>query len=377
MATNIYNYDGTLRTTVADGAIDTTTTIKFPGRGYLNYGESVNENMLWLMQNFSSASAPPTPVTGQAWYDTMNDLLKIWTGSAWIAAGGVVQSPVNPGPGSNPGALWFDTTNLQLYIWAGSAWLLVGPLGSAVNQDPVSPVVPSHSIIQSVRLSDGANLHQVWRINVGATLLAIFSTDAEFTPSPSIAGFVTIKPGLNLNTSISDVGITDNTTFKSNQDNLPMMDNTYNMGSVSNRFASMYASNFNGVASSALYADVAERYFSDEELEAATVVCLGGAAEVEACRVNGSDQVFGVVSTEPAYLMNSEAGPDRTHPAIALTGRVPCKVIGQVFKGDMMVSAGYGYAKPNNTPAVGTVIGKALADFTGAKGQIEIVVGRV
>jgi hypothetical protein len=61
---------------------------------------------------------------------------------------------------------------------------------------------------------------------------------------------------------------------------------------------------------------------------------------------------------------------------IALQGRVPCNVVGPVKKGDLLVSAGFGYAKANNNAQVGQVIGKALSDFSGAKGQIEVVVGR-
>jgi len=63
--------------------------------------------------------------------------------------------------------------------------------------------------------------------------------------------------------------------------------------------------------------------------------------------------------------------------ALALVGRVPCNVIGPVHKGDMMVSAGYGYAKSSPTPVLGSVIGKALQNFEGDKGTIEVVVGRV
>ena len=56
MSTNIYNYNGTLETTIPDGSIDNTTSLALPGRGYLNYGEPVNQNMLWIMQNFANSS---------------------------------------------------------------------------------------------------------------------------------------------------------------------------------------------------------------------------------------------------------------------------------------------------------------------------------
>ena len=89
-----------------------------------------------------------------------------------------------------------------------------------------------------------------------------------------------------------------------------------------------------------------------------------------------SARVAGVVSTNPAHLMNGGLRGSNVVP-LALQGRVPCKVVGTVRKGDMMVSAGYGYAKASSSPSIGTVIGKSLANFDGDKGVIEVVVGRV
>jgi hypothetical protein len=86
-------------------------------------------------------------------------------------------------------------------------------------------------------------------------------------------------------------------------------------------------------------------------------------------------RVAGVVSTAPAYIMNSELEADHV-ATVAFTGRVPCKVVGEVRKGDLMVSAGNGAARAEAEPKVGTVIGKALENFDGAEGVIEVVVGR-
>ena len=66
-----------------------------------------------------------------------------------------------------------------------------------------------------------------------------------------------------------------------------------------------------------------------------------------------------------------------TIAAVALIGRVPCKVVGPIKKGDMLVSAGAGMARAENIPQMGSVIGKALEDFDGAEGSIEVVVGRL
>lgn len=130
-----------------------------------------------------------------------------------------------------------------------------------------------------------------------------------------------------------------------------------------------------GQATSAQYADLAEKYTADAELEPGTVVHFGGEAEVSQCDVDHCTAVAGVVSTAPAYRMND--GLEAEHVAmVALTGRVPTKVTGPVHKGDMMVSAGNGMARAEANPKVGAVIGKALENWEGGEGVIEVVIGK-
>ena len=95
---------------------------------------------------------------------------------------------------------------------------------------------------------------------------------------------------------------------------------------------------------SAMYADLAERYASDMQLEVGDVVMLGGEAEVTKCNKELCDKVFGVVSDSPAFLMNAEAGNNDSHPMIALKGRVLVKIKGKGKAGDRIVSAGNGEA---------------------------------
>lgn len=143
-----------------------------------------------------------------------------------------------------------------------------------------------------------------------------------------------------------------------------------NIGSVSNTFGTIF-----GVATTAQYADLAENYVSDASYPPGTVVEFGGDFEVTLGTAD-TPRVAGVVSTDPAYLMNSHC--EGAHVvAVALTGRVPCQVTGPVQKGDMIVSAGAGLAKASSAPVMGSVIGKSLENFNGATGVIEIVVGRL
>lgn len=114
----------------------------------------------------------------------------------------------------------------------------------------------------------------------------------------------------------------------------------------------------------ATYADLAERFEADDYYEPGTVVQWGGEKEITAVRDDLSVNVCGVVSESAAYMMNAAAGSDKTHPAIALSGRVPVKVLGKVKKHDRLVSSGKGFArvaKPEETNPF-TVIGRALED---------------
>ena len=124
----------------------------------------------------------------------------------------------------------------------------------------------------------------------------------------------------------------------------------------------------------ATYADLAEYYAADQHYEPGTVLEFGGEKEVTLAQ-DGTTRVAGVVSTDPAYAMNTKCPGIAT--AVALQGRVPTKVRGTVRKGDMMVSAGNGYARPWSNPQMGTVIGKALENFDGIEGVIEVAVGRL
>lgn len=123
----------------------------------------------------------------------------------------------------------------------------------------------------------------------------------------------------------------------------------------------------------ATYADLAEYYTADGIYLPGTVVAFGGDQEVTIAS-DETNKVAGVVTTNPAFVMNEACtGPA---VAIALQGRVPCKVTGIVYKGDMMVSAGNGYAKASISPAIGTVIGKSLENFDGIDGIIEVAIGK-
>jgi hypothetical protein len=145
-----------------------------------------------------------------------------------------------------------------------------------------------------------------------------------------------------------------------------------NIGQDTNRFDTIFAR-----ATSASYADVAERFAADEFMEPGTVVELGGTREITRAHDDLSEQVFGVISTRPAFTMNDSSGDNSTHPPVVMTGRVPVKVIGRVGKGDRLVSAGNGFARAATRAEITpfNVIGRSLVDKpTPEEGTIEAIV---
>lgn len=150
---------------------------------------------------------------------------------------------------------------------------------------------------------------------------------------------------------------------------------TCNIGLPSKRFNTVYGVRFDGVSTTAEYADLAENYVADAEYTPGTVLEFGGNFEVTLAE-DATNRVAGVVTTNPAYLMNSKCSGNNV-VAIALQGRVPCKVKGDIKKGDMLISGGNGYARKAISPQIGTIIGKALSDFSGIEGVIEVAVGRI
>ena len=153
---------------------------------------------------------------------------------------------------------------------------------------------------------------------------------------------------------------------------LPAANLSVNLGSTSAWFNNIY-----GTAIHAQYADLAERFHADAEYPAGTVVEMGGIAEITKVVAELSNKVFGVISTNAAYLMNSGAGTDLTHPPIAMSGRVPVRVIGMIAKGDRLVSAGNGLARAGKQEELTpwNVIGRSLVDKLDAdEGIIEAIV---
>ena len=197
---------------------------------------------------------------------------------------------------------------------------------------------------------------------VTSTLNVPLITGAASTATT--AGTVTTAAQPN----ITSVGTLTGLTL-ANASTISVGSNT-NVGTFTGNFSLSAGSRLN-----ATYADLAEKYVADSTYAPGTVLIFGGDHEVTLATEENSSRVAGVVTTNPAYTMNNDCVGEHV-ATLALQGRVPVKVLGPIYKGDLLVSGANGYATANNLARAGTIIGKSLENFSDATGTIEVAVGR-
>lgn len=400
----INNYDGTTLVSIADRTVNTTrTSIKLPGRDYPRYGEPVVEDLVWMLQHFAAASSPLNPIPGQIWYDTNSQSIRVYNGSSWLGTGKTVLASSFPALGEN-GQVFYHTSKRQVFVYDSNnnpVWKLVGPIGAYDNSDPPDDPTPGHTAIEAAKISGKDVLNNdvivsVIKVAVNGQLVAIVSKDASFQPVPAITGFANILPGINLNSTLSLNfngnsssattaantsqlgGIAASVYMRKDQTNLPSSSLSFDLGSGTFLYNNVYAATFRGTATSAQYADVAERYHADETVNPGQLVKIGGENEITLTRKRGCEDVLGVASTNPAVMLNSEAGSDLTHPYVALAGRVPVRVIGTVTKGDRLMASSVAGVACAWEPSYGflAIVGRSLENKTDVGlGTVEAIVG--
>lgn len=405
MPYNLYKTNGLKFVTIDDASLNNTTNLTFVGKNYAGYGEIVNENFLKLLENFSNTEEPNKPILGQLWFDSSTKRLSVYDGKKFK---GISHIQIKSGIPDSPveGELWWDTSTKQLKAYNGTEYKLIGPLSSAARS--------SWDFTEELQQGDLSNTSvPVIKAKIGTNNIAVISKN-NFTPRSTSdlttignanESFEVIKKGITLvgsdgiTGSSKDAGVyfwgtAAESLIATTSTNLISLNSTANTdysltfvttGNPGNDSAVFVNSGLtynpstqvlNTVVTSARYADLAERYFADSIYEPGTVVVIGGDREITVTKSHADVSVIGVISTNPAYIMNSESGNDEYHPCVALRGRVPCKVVGKIKKGDLLVSSSIpGYAeimKSTDNPLA--VIGKALESFEGPKGLIEIVV---
>jgi len=242
-----------------------------------------------------------------------------------------------------------ETINTVGLTTSSTNGVIVGPVGDVVMD--INPVNGDGRIYHTV---SGKNI-VLSVTNAGILTPVLVANGAagtiEVTSSPTTVNGIATKSYVDANTIFRDGShsLTGNLVPQSNA--------TINLGSTTSWFNKVY-----GVSMQAKFADLAERFAADQEYPVGTVVEIGGTAEITAVKDELSENVFGVISTNAAYLMNADSGTDATHPAVALSGRVPVRAIGRINKGDRLVSAGNGVARAaaSGEETAWNVIGRSL-----------------
>ena len=213
MAYTINKTDGSVVTTITDGTVDNTTSVQLFGKSFSGFGEGLNENLVKLLENAASTSAPTAPLRGELWFDTSTSQLKVYDGSVFKPTGAAksqASAPTSPSAGD----LWHDSDDDQLYIYTGSAFQLVGPVYTAGQ-------TLSGWKIETLGSSGGNKV--VSSMYAGNTRVAILSKET-FTPSVTQTGFASIKAGITLNSTLG--AVFDGTNTQASQIDVSSTSNT-------------------------------------------------------------------------------------------------------------------------------------------------------
>lgn len=417
--------DGSVVAVVQDASLDLTTDLTFLGRNYAGYGEVQNENFLKLLENFSNTSSPGKPIEGQLWFDKNfdNKKLNVFDGKTWKSIANLEVASDDPTQRVNPkdpkpGDLWYNTAASQLYVFNGFQYNLIGPSVGADTQagwrgDTDSDVTQGEVRNYNIKAVIGAT-NEVVAI-VSPSTYQTPSTPAAFTKyTANYNDYAKIYRGITLAGANPDTGISwtagtgsilwgtaahslrsasADSALKITTAAVPNTNVYYVpfVGAVAGSSSplahtgltystvsggTLTTTIFSGTATRARYADLAERYEADSKYEPGTVVVIGGEKEITVSSTRADTRVAGIISEKPAYMMNSEAGSDETHPYVALKGRVYCKVTGTINKGDMLVTSNMsGHAEVwQEGDSQNAVFARALENFSGASGLIEVKV---
>jgi hypothetical protein len=399
MAYTIVKSDGTVLTTIADGTINTTSTsLGLPGRNYAGYGQTLDTNFVHMMENFADTTPPSNPLRGQLWFDTNANTLYVC-----------------PADGTSNANLWLALTSTASGGTTTFGAVTVTGNLQANNITALNNITGANGVFTNISVSANANITtgNLTSAVIGTTTTTAITTGAN-TTAGALTGTWTANGGGSGNTIIvtngnlvvtgASTGIkTDNYYYANGSPFNPS--GTYTNANVfdyltGSNAVSQFTGNIAptkvttsniagggtifgiwtlgaGARLQATYADFAERFEADATYDPGTVVELGGDKEITSVKYDLSEDVFGVVSDTAAYILNATAGDDKTHPAIAVSGRVKVKVIGKVAKGARLVSAGNGIARQaqKGEASAFNTIGRALEHKTDDDlGTVEAIV---
>lgn len=392
MAYTIVKSDGTVLTTIADGTINTTSTsIGLPGRNYAGYGQTLDTNFVHQLENFADTTPPANPLRGQLWYNTNNSTLYVCptdgeaNALAWLAltstsSGGATTFGAVTVTGSLQANNVTATNNSNANA-VTSSYLTVSANANIADANITSANIGAliTTSISTGSATTAGTLTGVWTVSGGSggsgANAVIFNSGGIYISNSAGSNLYGIKTdkymyangdpisfaGTYSNSNVSSFLPTYNGNLLAANVQTPIITTGANTtaGTITGNWTLTTGSRFN-----ATYADLAERFEADAPYDAGTVVELGGEREITSVKYELSEDVFGVISNSVAYLMNSGAGSDTTHPAVAVGGRVHVKVTGKVHKGQRLVSAGQGIARgaQDGEATAFNTIGRALAN---------------
>lgn len=212
MPYQINKFNGDRLVVLEDGTLDSTTSIGLVGKNFAGYGEIQNENMLWMLENFAGDGAPPKPIVGQLWYDSVAQRIRVYTGSDWKIVGNTEVSanqPIDVASGDG----WLDTSNNQFYVYDGSQFRFVGP-------EAAQGFGVTRSVSARVQDSSG-NYVPVIKLTLNDAVIAVIA-DQAFTLNSAtpIPGFVSLVKGINLvSNAIISGNVSGNSTTASSLEN--------------------------------------------------------------------------------------------------------------------------------------------------------------
>jgi hypothetical protein len=388
MAYTIIKSNGTVLTTIPDGTINTTSTsLGLVGKNFAGYGQTIDTNFVRQLENFAASTPPANPLRGQLWYNITNNTMYVCPSDGetdanqWLAltsasesgtttfgaitvTGNIAANNITLTNSVNAANITALNASITANLTAAYANITTGNVASLFT-----------TVINAGSISTAGTVTGVWSFNGSGNAIIANTGNIYINPSFGIRSdsymYANGDP-INLGGTYNNSNVaaylptydgivgdgTANVTFRGRQITTGGASTT---GNITGNWTLVGSSRLN-----ATYADLAERFEADAVYEPGTVVELGGEKEVTAVKFDLSEDVFGVVSNTAAYLMNSTAGSDETHPPIAIGGRVKVKVLGKVTKGARLVSAGNGIARSATKDEATSfnTIGRALENKT-------------
>jgi len=400
MAYTIVKSNGQVLTTIADGTINTSSTsLALPGRNYAGYGQYVDTNFVHQLENYANASPPANPLAGQLWWNTNSNTMYVCpadgttTASSWLALTSTASGGTTTfGAVTVTGNLVSNNITATNALVADTITVRLATVTANATIANANVTTGNIGTLNTANITTGAagtagNITGTWTLNgtgtantIAGTGLYVNAGNIVINNNGNTYGIKTDKYMYANGVAISFAGTYNNANvfdYLTGANSVsqfagviaPSSVTTANITTGGNTIAGQLTGNWTlttGSRLQATYADLAERFEADAYYDAGTVVELGGEKEITSVKYELSEDIFGVISNTAAYLMNSGAGNDTTHPPVAMTGRVQVKVTGIVKKNDRLVSAGEGIAraaKPGEATAF-NVIGRSLENKT-------------